>query len=103
MPRSRTAAKPSETPTTLKGWKQIAEFLGQPVGVAQGWGRSGMPVQLQGRSVTASAEELSGWVARESGSTAPVHIAGGESDLAAELKRGLAVVKQKGKGDARKR
>ena len=102
MPRSRETAKPSGTSTTLKGWKQIAEFLGQPVAVAQGWGRSGMPVKREGRYVTATADELNGWLARESGSAAPVHIAGGESDLAAELKRGLAAVKQKGKGDARK-
>jgi hypothetical protein len=34
----------------LKGWQQIAAFLGQPVSVAQRWAKSGMPVSREGRS-----------------------------------------------------
>jgi len=54
-----------------------------------------MPVNREGRFVTAAAEELNRWLGRESGSAQPVHIAGSDSDLAAVLKRGLAAVKQK--------
>ncbi|PYX04600.1 MAG: hypothetical protein DMG85_17235 [Acidobacteria bacterium] len=28
----------------LKGWQQIAKFLGQPVATSQRWAKSGMPV-----------------------------------------------------------
>ncbi|MFB3915566.1 MAG: hypothetical protein ACE14M_02475 [Terriglobales bacterium] len=75
----------------LKGWKQIAEFLGQPVATTQRWAKSGMPVQRSGRYVIASPEELGRWLARESGAEQPVQIAGtGTDDLIAGLKRGLS-------------
>ena len=85
--------KKSESSGGLKGWKSIAEFLGQPVSVTQRWAKSGMPVGHEGRSVTASPEELNRWLERES-SGEPVKIASEEENLAAELKRGLAFVKQ---------
>jgi phage terminase Nu1 subunit (DNA packaging protein) len=78
-------------PAQLTGWKQIAEFLGQPVATAQRWGKQGMPVRRSGRSMVASQEELSAWLARESHARAPVHIASStDADLMADLKRGLA-------------
>ena len=85
----------AKDPTThgLKGWQKIAEFLGQPVSVAQRWAKSGMPVGHAGRSVTASPEELNLWLGRESAGE-PVKIASEEENLAAELKRGLAYVKK---------
>jgi len=85
--------KKSEEPGVLKGWRKIAEFLGQPVSVAERWAKSGMPVGREGRSVTASPEELNRWLARESAGE-PVKIASEEENLAAELKRGLAYVKE---------
>lgn len=86
----------------LKGWKQIAEFLGQPISVAQRWATTGMPVSRQGRSVVATPEELNKWLGRESGE--PVHVATNESDLSAELKRGLSHIrKEKRDVDARNR
>ena len=85
--------KKSEPAEGLKGWKQIAEFLGQPVSVAQRWAKSGMPITHEGRSITASKEELNRWLGRES-SGEPVSIATEESDLSADLKRGLAYVKK---------
>jgi len=88
--------KKSEPAARLKGWKNIAEFLGQPVSVAQRWAKSGMPTEHEGRSITASKEELNRWLGRES-SGEPVSIATEESDLSADLKRGLAYVKQKSK------
>jgi len=56
----------------LKGWTEIASFLGQPVAVAQRWARSGMPVTREGRFMYASREELSGYLGREAGLDVPV-------------------------------
>lgn len=81
-------------PEPLRGWKQIAAFLGQPQATAQHWAKEGMPVRRQGRSVTASREELSGWLERESGAGHPVRIAGNNDDLTADLRRGLAAARQ---------
>lgn len=82
-------------PEMLKGWQQIAAFLGQPVSVAQRWADSGMPVEKRGRYVYSSREELNRWLGRESAE--PVHIAVPETDLSAELKRGLAFVRKHGR------
>ncbi len=71
MSRKRTEEEP------LRGWRDIAGFLGQSVGTAQRWGKEGMPVRHQGRYVTASREELSRWLGRESGTAEPVEIAAG--------------------------
>jgi hypothetical protein len=75
----------------LKGWHQIATFLGEPVSVVHRWAAEGMPVHREGRSVTTSPEELNLWLGQESGK--PVHVARGSTDLSAELKRGLAFVR----------
>ncbi len=95
MPRSKKSPRPRETrqpaPDSLKGWQQIAAFLGQPVTVVQRWAKSGMPSSRQGRFVTASEEALNKWLGRESGE--PVHVAKEEDDLSAELKRGLSYVR----------
>jgi len=91
-------AKPKkleENPDILKGWPQIAAFLGQPVSVAQRWASDGMPVKRQGRYVESSPEELNRWLARES-SGEPVQIATEDTDLSAELKRGLSFVRKYG-------
>src|SRR5215467_727694 len=80
---------PGADPDILKGWQQIAAFLGQAVSVAQRWAAEGMPVRKQGRYVESSREELNRWLGRESAGE-PVQIATPETDLSAELKRGLA-------------
>jgi hypothetical protein len=64
-------------------------FLGQPVSVAQRWAKTGMPVTRQGRFVTASPDGSNEWLGRESG-TGPVHVVTPQTDLSAELKRGLS-------------
>lgn len=88
--RSKIAAQlPS---TELKGWQKIAEFLGQPVSVAQRWAKTGMPIAHQGRAVVADPNELNKWLGRESGE--PVHVATDQMDLSVELKRALSHVKQ---------
>lgn len=79
----------------LKGWQQIAAFLGQPVSVVQRWANEGMPVTREGRYVESSREELNRWLGRESAGE-PVQIATPETDLSAELRRGLTFVRKQG-------
>jgi hypothetical protein len=84
---------------TLKGWKQIADFLGEPVSVVKRWRTEGMPVSEQGRFVTSSAQELNEWLGRETGK--PLHVVTRETDLASELKRGIAFARQHKKKQTR--
>jgi len=74
----------------LKGWNEIAIFLGQPAALVQRWARSGMPVAREGRFMYATREELSRHLGREAGLDVPVHIATENMDLSADLKRALA-------------
>jgi hypothetical protein len=86
--------KKSYKPTSrdaLKGWKQIAEFLGEPVSVVQRWASEGMPVHREGRFVATSPEELNAWLGEEAGK--PVHAAVETTDLTAELKHGLSYIR----------
>jgi phage terminase Nu1 subunit (DNA packaging protein) len=93
MPKQKRESEPK----LLKGWQQIARFLGQPVSVAQRWAKSGMPVTHEGRRVQASPDELNRWLGREAAE--PVQIATEDTDLSAELKRGLSYArKQKAQG-----
>ena len=88
-------AAPTDGNVTLTGWQQIAAFLGHPTAVVQRWAGEGMPVRRQGRFVTTTPDELNSWLGRESGK--PVHVATENTDLAAELKRGLSFLRnQKG-------
>jgi hypothetical protein len=80
-----------KAPALLKGWQQIAEFLGEPVSVVERWASEGMPVSRQGRFVTAVPQELDAWFGKESGK--PVHVVTPETDLSAELKRGLSYLR----------
>jgi hypothetical protein len=75
----------------LKGWKEIAQFLGQPSSTAQRWAREGMPVEHSGRVVQAYPDKLNLWLGRETHE--PVQIATETPDLSAELRRGLAYVR----------
>ena len=95
--------KSKSTSNELKGWQDIATFLGQPVAVAQRWARSeGMPTKRKGRYVYASREELNHWLGRESAGE-PVQIATEDTDLGAELRRGLSYVRRSKRGRSRKR
>jgi|SRR5580700_3725606 hypothetical protein len=76
---------------TLKGWKQISEFLGEPVSVVKRWAAEGMPIHREGQFVTTSTNELNSWLGQESGK--PVHVATENADLTAELKRGLSFIR----------
>jgi hypothetical protein len=90
-------AKSKSTVPVLKGWAEIANFLGQTVSVAQRWQKEGMPVAREGRFVSASPEELTAWVGTERGQKEPVHIASEDEDLLADLKQGLSRVRQQQK------
>jgi hypothetical protein len=96
--KSRQETKSKAESTRLKGWKAIAQFLGQTPAVAQRWQESGMPVTRSGRYVYASSEELTQWVGTEAGKSKPVHIAMNQESLLADLKEGLAYVRRRGKG-----
>ena len=85
--------KPEPQSDVLKGWQQIAVFLGQQVSVAQRWATEGMPVKREGRYVESSREQLNRWLGRASAGE-PVQIATPATDLSAELKRGLAFVRK---------
>jgi hypothetical protein len=76
----------------LKGWHEIAAFLGEPTSVVQRWASEGMPLRRQGRFVTTTADELNAWLGKESGK--PVHVATESTDLTAVLKRGLSFVRE---------
>lgn len=83
-------------PTLLKGWKNIADYLGQPIAVAQRWGKSGMPIRREGRYTAATPADLSRWLGGESGAREPVHIAAeADTDLSAELRKSLSAAKGK--------
>ena len=100
--KSRPTRKPRVQNERLKGWNEIARFLGQPVAVAQRWARSGMPVAREGKFMYATREELSGYLGREAGLDVPVHIAAENMDLSADLKLALAHARA-GKHDKKKK
>ena len=89
--------KAAET-RALKGWRQISDFLGEPASVVHRWASEGMPVRREGRFVTTTPQELDAWLGKESGK--PVHVATEDTDLSAELKRGLSFVRREKRGDA---
>ena len=83
----------TDPPAVLKGWSQISEFLGEPTSVVQRWASEGMPVRREGRFVSTTPDKLNAWLGKESGK--PVHVATEQTDLAAELKRGLSYLRKK--------
>ena len=89
------AAKKPEPAQVLKGWAAIAKFLSQPASTVQRWAGEGMPVSKTGRYVEASPTELEKWLGREAGAKARVHIPTSDSDLMADLKRGLSEARGK--------
>jgi len=72
----------------LKGWGNIAKYMGQSTATVQQWAKSGMPVSREGRSVVASPEALRDWLGRESGHQG-TQIVTDETDLSAVLRSGL--------------
>ena len=93
-PKTRAVVATPEKvePELLRGWKQIADFLGEPTSVVQRWASTGMPVRREGRYIEATVKDLNDWLAKQSGK--PVHVVTDATDLGAELKRGLAYVRR---------
>jgi len=87
-----SVSKTKSQPEVLKGWKEIADYLGERVSVVQRWATEGLPVMKQGRAVSTTPDRLNEWLANVSNK--PVHIVTPETDLTAELKRGLAFAKK---------
>ncbi len=87
--RSRSHRAPAHPPSVLKGWKAIADFMGQPVAVIERWAKDGMPVRREGRYTTGRPDELSAWMANEIGARAPVHI-GDDRDFRDDLRASIA-------------
>ena len=84
------ALRSKSSSALLKGWKAIAEYLGQPIVTVQTWAKTSLPATRQGRFMTAIPEQLSDWLARESGADKPVHIAvASDKDLTEELRRSI--------------
>lgn len=92
MAKKTNRAKAKNQPEVLKGWKEIANYLGERVSVVQRWATEGVPVTKEGRAISTTPAQLNEWLA--SLSKKPVHIVTPESDLTAELKRGLAFAKK---------
>ena len=90
--RAVVATPAKGEPELLRGWKQIADFLGEPTSVVQRWASTGMPVRREGRYIEATVKDLNDWLAKQSGK--PVHVVTDATDLGAELKRGLAYVRR---------
>jgi hypothetical protein len=90
--QSNPKSKATSESDVLKGWRQIADFLGEPTSVVERWASQGMPVRRQARSVTTTAKELNDWLGKESGK--PVHIATGDADLTSELKRAVSFARR---------
>ena len=91
MKKQPVTTNKTDTLTILKGWQQIAGYLGHPPAVVQRWAADGMPVRKQGRYVETTPDELNRWLEKQSGK--PVHFATADTDLTAELKRGLSFVR----------
>jgi len=92
MPKpGKKRGSPKNQSRVLRGWRQIAAYLGEPSAVTQRWSADGMPVRKHGRYVETTPEELNAWLGKESGK--PVYVATGDTDLTAELKRGLKFVR----------
>ncbi len=88
-------AKANFRPAVLKGWKAVAQFLGQPSSTVQGWAKEGMLVERSGQKVQTFPGKLNLWLGRET--REPRQIATQTPDLPLELRCWLACVRRSGK------
>jgi hypothetical protein len=89
------AKKKTAPAATLKGWTQIAKFLGTSPASAQTWAKQGMPVRREGRFTIADPTEVQAWLGQQSHMPGPAHILTDDTDIAAALKESISVVRQK--------
>ncbi len=88
-----TMANHKAEPQYLKGWKQIASYLGIPTTTAHRWAEGGMPVRREGRFVVVDVPELSAWLGRESHMPRPAHIMTKKADLSAAVSQSIAATR----------
>ena len=77
----------------LRGWKNIAAYLGIPTGTAQRWAKDGMPVRREAPSTVADPKELSAWLGRESHMPGPAQVMTGQVDMGNALKESIAAMR----------
>lgn len=92
--RKKQSNKPSSD-GVLKGWKEIAAYLGIPAATAHRWAEEGMPVRREGRFTVADRDAISAWLGRESHMSKPAHVMTGEANIAAALKESIAAARKK--------
>jgi hypothetical protein len=97
----RSKKKPSskkqsaaEVNAELKGWTDIARYLGIPIATAHRWASEGMPVRREGRFTVADREAISAWLGSESHMPKPAHVMTEDADMAAGLKESIAAVRK---------
>jgi hypothetical protein len=71
--------------------RRLAQECRDLLPAVQRWASEGMPLRRQGRYVETTSDELNAWLGKESGK--PVHVATEDTDLTAELKRGLSFLR----------
>ena len=80
----------------LKGWKEIAAHLGQPVGTVQNWAKkSGMPIRREGRYTVVDREALSEWLGSQAHMPGAARIATSSSDMLADLRDSIKAYRRK--------
>jgi phage terminase Nu1 subunit (DNA packaging protein) len=93
-PKKKSPPAPAAS-AELKGWADIARFLGIPVPTAHRWASEGMPVRREGRFTVADRDAVSAWLGRESHMPKPAHVMTADADMAAALKESIAAARKK--------
>jgi hypothetical protein len=94
-PKSSKTQSPPAAEGALKGWTEIARYLGIPVATAHRWAGEGMPVRREGRFTVADREAVSAWLGRESHMPKPAHVMTKDADMAAALKESIAAARKR--------
>jgi phage terminase Nu1 subunit (DNA packaging protein) len=87
--------KAKAAPDQLKSWKAISEYLHKPVTTVKRWAEQGMPVQREGRFVSAQKGELAKWLGEGDEVRGSVHVTTPGEDLTTELRESLTAVRKR--------
>lgn len=102
MPKSKSS-NPAPADPGLRGWANIAKFLGMPVSTVERWAKEGMPVRRAGRNVVAVPKELNRWLQRTTGEPVGTHVVTPESDLMKDLRASVVAKKNTAKATSRRK